>query len=142
LPAREGERLRPLIRARRSDVLAHLERHGVPFASDPSNRDRRFLRARVREEVLPLLTDLSPGIVGHLNALADALLAGPELAVVLAGARDKNVPLGRAHLLALARARRLGQRRAKVRLPGGWEARVDPRTGEILLNLAALAERR
>src|SRR5262249_1473410 len=39
--------VRPLLRARRRDVLAHLERHDVPFARDPSNLDPRFARARV-----------------------------------------------------------------------------------------------
>jgi tRNA(Ile)-lysidine synthase len=131
LDARSGTRIRPLIRARRADVLSHLERHRVAFASDPSNRDRRYLRVRVREEVLPLLTELSPGIVGHLNALADALLS-PELPEKLESDRA-TVALGRAQRLLLGRARTLGQRRARVRLSGGWEARIDPKTGEPTL---------
>ncbi|HEX6277664.1 MAG TPA: tRNA lysidine(34) synthetase TilS, partial [Polyangiaceae bacterium] len=44
LAPRAERRIRPLIRARRADVVLHLERHGVPFADDPSNRDRRHLR--------------------------------------------------------------------------------------------------
>jgi tRNA(Ile)-lysidine synthase len=131
LPPRAETRLRPLIRARRSDVLLHLERHAVPFATDPSNRDRRYLRTRVREELVPLMIELSPGIVIHLNALADALALGettPEL-------RDGStrIPLGRAQRELLRRARALGQRRAAVRLPGGFEARVHPTTGEAWL---------
>jgi len=59
----------------------HLGRHAVPFADDPSNRDRRHLRVRVREELLPLLRELSPGIVTHLNALSD-MLATPGSTVV------------------------------------------------------------
>ncbi len=64
-------RIRPLHKALRADVDAHLARHGLPFASDPSNRDPRFLRVRVRHEVLPLLERLSPRIVEHLGRLAD-----------------------------------------------------------------------
>ena len=131
LEARSGTRIRPLIRARRADVLSHLERHHVAFASDPSNRNRRYLRVRVREELLPLMTELSPGIVGHLNALADALLS-PELPEKLESDRA-SVALGRAQRLLLGRARMLGQRRARVRLSGGWEARIDPKTGEPTL---------
>jgi tRNA(Ile)-lysidine synthase len=131
LPPRAGARIRPLIRARRSDVLLHLERHGVPFATDPSNADRRHLRVRVRDELLPLMTDLSPGVVGHLNALADALLGGDAPPELEHG--TSNVPLGRAQRLLIRRARALGQRRAAVRLAGGWEARIDPKTGEATL---------
>jgi tRNA(Ile)-lysidine synthase len=67
----EGDRIRPLLRARRGDIDAHLARHRVPHAIDPSNRDPRFLRARVRMELLPELERLSPRIVEHLCALAD-----------------------------------------------------------------------
>lgn len=84
LPATHGGRpedgaplelVRPLLRARRSDVRAHLARHALPSADDPSNDDVRFLRARVRGEVLPLLEAIGPGVVGHLEALADELVA-------------------------------------------------------------------
>ena len=75
LPPRDERWVRPLVRARKRDVLLHLERHGIPFADDPSNQDRRFLRVRVRLEVLPLLEQLSPGIVLHLTNLADDLAA-------------------------------------------------------------------
>lgn len=72
-------RIRPLVRARRRDVLTHVERHGIPFSSDPSNESPRFLRVRVRRELMPLLEALSPSIVTHLCALADELgAATPE----------------------------------------------------------------
>jgi tRNA(Ile)-lysidine synthase len=128
LQAHSGTRIRPFIRARRACVLLHLERHRVPFASDPSNRDRRYLRVRVREELLPLMIDLSPGIVGHLNALADTVLS-PEPPSELVSDQTR-VALGRAQRLLLGRALSLGQPRARVRLSGGWEARIDPKTGE------------
>jgi tRNA(Ile)-lysidine synthase len=115
--------------------MLHLERHRVPFANDPSNRNRRYLRTRVREELLPLVTELSPGIVEHLNALADALL-GEETPAELESGKTR-VALGRAQRQLLERARTLGQRRALVRLPGGWEARIHPTTGEATLVRAA-----
>lgn len=78
LPPRSEDLIRPMLRARRADVLSHLGRHHIPFADDPSNADPRFARVRVRHELLPLLTDLSPGVVGHLNALADDLGRLPD----------------------------------------------------------------
>jgi tRNA(Ile)-lysidine synthase len=72
LPAKDGDRIRPFVRARRADVDAHVARHRIPYAVDPSNRDPRFLRTRVRHEVLPLLERLSPRVVEHLCRLADA----------------------------------------------------------------------
>jgi tRNA(Ile)-lysidine synthase len=131
LPARAGTRIRPLIRARRADVELHLERHGILPATDPSNRDPRFLRVRVRQELLPLLSELSPGIVAHLNTLADALVSSVSSESGAEPARSAGEPeLGRAHIALLSRARALKQGNARVRLPGGWEARYDPVTGE------------
>lgn len=71
LPPVAGRLLRPMVTAQKSEVLAHNERHGVPSVSDPSNLDPRFLRVRVRRELLPLLEELSPGIVQKLCSLAE-----------------------------------------------------------------------
>jgi len=108
------ELIRPLLRARRADIEAHLERHAIAFAHDPSNDDPRYLRTRVRRELLPLLTELSPGIVDHLVALADQL-AGESVA-------GRDAPLPRATRLALAELARSRSPSARVWLPGGLVA--------------------
>jgi tRNA(Ile)-lysidine synthase len=126
LPARDGARLRPLIRARRADVLLHLERHGVNFANDPSNHDARFLRSRVRHELLPLLVQLSPKIVDHLTALADELAADP-LQTDSFGVQN----LGRAQRNQLLDLLARKSTRGRVRLRGGRELRFDPRSGSV-----------
>ena len=65
-PAR-GLFIRPLIESRRVDVLAHLEARALRWAEDASNRDRRFLRNRIRHDVLPYLADVcGPGIAEAL----------------------------------------------------------------------------
>ena len=112
LPPRDGVLVRPLLRARRRDVLLHLERHGVPFATDPSNEDPRFLRARVRREVLPLLETLDPNVVPHLCAIADDLAPRREDDAGLF-----RIP--RAARLALADLAAGRKPRASVLLPGG-----------------------
>jgi len=75
MPPQDGDRIRPMLCARRSDIDAHVARHRIPYSLDPSNRDPRFLRVRVRREVLPALERLSPRAVEHLCALADELCA-------------------------------------------------------------------
>jgi tRNA(Ile)-lysidine synthase len=98
-------------------VLAHLHRHDLPFATDPSNADPRFTRVRVRRELVPLLEDLSPRIIEHLCALAD-MLAADE------GAESALGSLGRAQRREVERARRLGRRSLRLRLRGGRDVEV------------------
>jgi tRNA(Ile)-lysidine synthase len=130
LPPRAGVWIRPQCRARKADVALHLTRHRLAFAEDPSNLNRRFLRTRVRHELLPLLEQLSPQIVGHLCALADALAASPGAEAPLLDDQGVALLLNRAQRQMLGRARSLGQRSARVSLPHGRELSLDPVTLE------------
>lgn len=78
LPPRKEGLLRPLIRVGREDIDRYLARHQVPSVRDPSNEDPRFLRVRVRRELLPLLRELGAGVEEHLNELADEAGHLPE----------------------------------------------------------------
>ena len=131
LPPREGDLVRPLLRARRAAIDAHLHRHAIPFSTDPSNRDPRFLRTRVRRELLPLLTTLSPGIVDHLNGLADDLnaqrLAGIEGSDVGSGLAPLP-PLPRSARVALAQLVASRSKTARVTLPQGLVVSFVPNT--------------
>ncbi len=142
LPPRTDVWIRPQCRARKSDVLAHLARHRLAFAEDPSNLNRRFLRTRVRHELLPLLEQLSPQIVGHLCALADALAAGRGSEAPLLDDRGVALLLNRAQRQMVGRARSLGQRSARVSLPHGRELSLDPVTLEPRVALVAPAGKR
>lgn len=135
LPVLDGLRLRPLIRARKSDVLLHLRRHGIAHAEDPSNRNPRFLRARVRHELVPLLEELSPAIVEHLNALSNDLAADPLPPIL--DADGVPVALNRAHREQLRRALRNRSAAARVLLPGNRVVVFDRRTGQPCVVSAA-----
>jgi len=72
--------IRPLIAWARRDVRAFLDDQGLPFCHDSSNTDRRFLRNRVRLEILPRLQALNPRATHHLAAAA-TLAAGERAAL-------------------------------------------------------------
>lgn len=142
LPPMSGMWLRPLVRVKKSAIVAHLERHRLAFADDPSNRDPRFLRVRVRHELLPLLRELSPAIVDHLTRLADELGAlGPDPVTRVLDDSGAPIPLRRAHAQALRRALRLG-RPARIRLSEDREIHVDPGSGQICQVPVGEAKRR
>jgi tRNA(Ile)-lysidine synthase len=125
LPARQGELIRPFLRARRQDVVAHLLRHRIEAAQDPSNTNSRFLRTRVRGEVLPLLEGLSPAVVTHLNALADDLIS-----LEISGEMAER---GRGQRRQIEGARRAGRRGVRLRVAGGSEEWVAVAEAQAML---------
>jgi tRNA(Ile)-lysidine synthase len=123
LAPRAQDVVRPLVRAGKRDVLLHLQRHCLDFAQDPSNQDASFLRVRVRHEALPLLEQLSPQIVRHLNALADALNGSKLPALEGLDSLESEADLNRAQIHEVQRASRLG-RSIAVRVAGGRDLRL------------------
>lgn len=63
--------IRPMVHIRKKEVLEFLDAGGIPYFRDPMNSDPRFLRARVRAELLPKLTELHPKALQHITGLAE-----------------------------------------------------------------------
>jgi len=131
LPARSHDLLRPMVEATRSDVEDHLSRHRIPFSEDPSNANSRFLRVRVRQELLPLLEQLSPQIVTHLTSLADQVSVGDVPEVRDEGGRQ--VPLNRAQVGLVRQLLSGGRPSHAVLLSGGREIRRDRASGQLVV---------
>ena len=77
--AREGRYLRPLLRVRRAEIEEYAHQRGLRYREDPSNRDPRFLRNRVRGELMPLLKSYNSNVVEVLNRMAALLKAEDDL---------------------------------------------------------------
>jgi tRNA(Ile)-lysidine synthase len=95
----------PLLDLRRSETVTLCAHLGLTPVRDPSNHDPRFLRNRIRNELLPLCSDLAgrdvvPVLARQAEVLAGdadlleavASLVDPEDAAALAGAPH---PVGR-----------------------------------------------
>lgn len=126
LPPRLGNKLRPLIRASKSQILAYLEKHEIPWAIDPSNDNRRFSRVRVRHELLPLMQELSPGIVDHLNNLADELDLAPLPTIT--DDEGREVLLNRSQRALLRKALENRQKHAEIWLSEARSLVIEPTT--------------
>jgi tRNA(Ile)-lysidine synthase len=66
-----GAIVRPLLGTRREILREYLRANSQTWREDSTNRDVRRTRARIREQLLPVLErDFSGAIVGHLSELA------------------------------------------------------------------------
>lgn len=59
-PAR-GAIVRPLLDCSHAELVAWLDAHGIAYREDESNRDRQFVRNRLRHEVMPAFERAFPG---------------------------------------------------------------------------------
>jgi len=71
--------VRPLLCLKRAEIEAYLHKGSLQWREDSSNTDTKFLRNRVRHELLPLLRGYNPAILDCLNRTAKALAADEEL---------------------------------------------------------------
>ncbi len=58
---RNGPVIRPLLAVGREDIVRYAEKYGVPYREDASNTDPKYLRNRVRHELIPFMEALRPG---------------------------------------------------------------------------------
>jgi tRNA(Ile)-lysidine synthase len=70
---RQQDIIRPLLEVRHAQTVAYCQEHGIKPLEDLSNTDPRFLRNRIRYELLPLLESLNPGIHSTLLRTASAI---------------------------------------------------------------------
>lgn len=85
VPNLEERIIRPLIQVEKGEILEVLRREGISFREDPSNRDRRFLRNRIRLDILPRLQkDLDGGLIRRLGGTAILLMEDERLLRALA----------------------------------------------------------
>ena len=73
LQPRQQDIIRPLLSVTHAQTLAYCAEHQLPVLEDASNSDTRFLRNRIRHELLPLLEAMNPGFRETLLRNADIM---------------------------------------------------------------------
>lgn len=91
-PGVEGMIVRPLIQVQDSEIQAYLEAKSLQFRVDESNFDRRFLRNKIRLELLPYLErNFDPLIVCHLDRIASIVREEDSLLEAITQEKAKDV---------------------------------------------------
>ena len=66
---------RPFLALTRAAIRAYGNDRGIPFVEDPSNTSRRYLRNRVRLDLLPAIDRVRPRFAAEMLALAERAAA-------------------------------------------------------------------
>ena len=70
---RTGDVIRPMLNWTRDEIITWLKEDGVEYRVDSSNAEDKYMRNRIRHEVLPLLENIRKGTTGHLADWANRL---------------------------------------------------------------------
>lgn len=75
-PVRDGRYVRPMMDLSRRRIIEFLSQNSISYITDSSNTDTRYVRNRIRHQLIPLLrNDYNPDISRTLNRLAGILRA-------------------------------------------------------------------
>lgn len=62
IAVRQNQIVRPLLFATRDQLAAYAKAKKLPYREDSSNADDKYARNRIRHHVVPILTELNPGL--------------------------------------------------------------------------------
>ena len=133
--------VRPILNASRRDVIAYLQRHKLAWREDETNRDRGFLRNRVRHELLPLLErGFNPKIRAVLARTADILRAEDDWMNAAARKVMDRAAARKGHALRWdsLRDQPLALRRRAIRI---WLAREGVPVGNVDFDMVDRVDR-
>ncbi len=75
IPARTSTLARPLLAFSREDIIAYAKSHRIEWREDSSNSETKYLRNKIRHEIVPALKELHPTFLENfkqtLSHLAD-----------------------------------------------------------------------
>jgi len=90
-PVVDGLIIRPLIEVQREETKSYLQANRIPYRTDESNLDRRYLRNKVRLELIPYLKkNFEPRIVEQLGRLAEIIRGEDGFLEEIAQAETQN----------------------------------------------------
>ena len=70
--------LRPMLKLTRDEIHEALRRDGIAWREDSSNRNKAYLRNRIRMELIPLMEQIAPCAVGHISGAAELIRSDHE----------------------------------------------------------------
>jgi len=70
MPRRKGNLVRPILEMTRADVINYLKARQITWREDSTNADTRYLRNKIRHQLIPLLNDSFPSWKTGVDALA------------------------------------------------------------------------
>ena len=63
--------IRPLLFSTRQDIVRYCNKHRIIYREDMSNADTKYIRNKIRHQIIPVLKEINPSIEATLNETAE-----------------------------------------------------------------------
>jgi tRNA(Ile)-lysidine synthase len=67
IPERTKKIIRPLLFASRKEIEAYIEHYEIEYRDDASNAEEKYLRNKIRHQIIPVLHEINPSIKATLK---------------------------------------------------------------------------
>jgi tRNA(Ile)-lysidine synthase len=71
--------IRPLLFATREEIVNYSKMHKIEFREDRSNADTKYIRNKIRHQIIPVLKEINPSIELTLNETAERFIGINEI---------------------------------------------------------------
>lgn len=91
--------IRPFLSVPRLRIIEYLAQKGVPYREDSSNKKLQYLRNRIRQQLIPMMKQFNPNILGVLSRQSDILreenrYLDQVAELAMASVQDEHEPSG------------------------------------------------
>ena len=79
IPISRDNIIRPLINWRKRDILEYLDKHSLSYRTDSSNLENKYLRNKIRNELIPVINQIDPGGINGIIQTISTLNSQSQL---------------------------------------------------------------
>lgn len=79
IPAKNEDIIRPMLAFSREEIKEYAENLKINWREDSSNRSKKYLRNKIRKEIIPILTELNPRMISSFQETRSHLAQSADL---------------------------------------------------------------
>ncbi len=79
IPEKTNKLIRPLLPFSREEIEQYALKHKIKWREDSSNNSTKYLRNKIRHEVIPILKEISPALLKNFNNTTNYLKESQEI---------------------------------------------------------------
>ncbi len=79
IPTKNGNILRPLLKFSRLEILKYAEENKINWREDKSNSEKKYIRNKIRHEILPVLKTINPSLLKTFNNTSNHLQEAQQI---------------------------------------------------------------